>query len=131
MIMKPKLLLAAALTTILLCGASCATGNGANATTAAPVDAITTEIYPVKDIVFARKTAATVETRDAYMQLADLVQNLREATDPKYWATDGASIRSEDSGYIEVKASPAMQRMVEQVLADVRSFQAKRQGARG
>ncbi|MCC7065808.1 MAG: hypothetical protein IT456_23575 [Planctomycetes bacterium] len=103
---------------------------------------ITTEIYPVKDLVFKRTQFLPPKIRDipgegsddvprtggegedpvSFIEIADLVNNVKEATDPKYWETDGVEVRSEDSGFLAVKASPEMQKQVQQVLSDMRRF---------
>jgi general secretion pathway protein D len=103
---------------------------------------ITTEIYPVKDLVFKRTQFLSPKIRDipgeaaedtprtggegedpvSFIEIADLVNNVKEATDPKYWETEGVEVRSEDSGFLAVKASPEMQKLVQQVLQDMRRF---------
>jgi type II secretory pathway component GspD/PulD (secretin) len=103
---------------------------------------ITTEIYPVKDLVFKRTQFLPPKIRDipgdgsddtprtggegedpvSFIEIADLVNNVKEATDPKYWETDGVEVRSEDSGFLAVKASPEMQKQVQLVLSDMRRF---------
>jgi type II secretory pathway component GspD/PulD (secretin) len=103
---------------------------------------ITTEVYPVKDLIFkqtvflppriltipgeaADDTPRTGSEDEAVagIELADLVTALKDATDPKYWETDGVEIRPEDSGLLSVKASPEMQARVISVLTDMRRFQ--------
>lgn len=104
---------------------------------------IETQIYPVKDLVFKRtqflppairdipgedagdtpRTGGEGEDPVAGIELADLVTNLKDATDPKYWETEGVEVRAEDSGLLSVKASPEMQARVQRVLADFRNFQ--------
>lgn len=126
MIRKPGLPLAAFLT-ILMCGAACSTTNAVAPKSAD--SAITTQIYPVKDLVFARTPVAALgrgETEGAYIQIADLITNIREATDPQYWETEGTAIRAEESGFLQVEATPAMQQQVAQVLSDMRRFAAKK-----
>lgn len=130
----------------MLCAASCSTAGAPSATGPVPV-AITTEIYPVKDLVFDRtqflppsirrvpsepnatapRTATEGGSPGAFIQLADLVTNLKEATDPTYWGRNGAEIDAEDSGFLAVKASPVMQQQVATVLADMRRFAANKQ----
>lgn len=104
---------------------------------------IESQIYPVKDLVFKRTQFLPPQIRDipgedagdtprtggegedpvAGIELADLVTNLKDATDPKYWETEGVEVRAEDSGLLSVKASPEMQAKVRRVLADMRNFQ--------
>ncbi|MBL8755433.1 MAG: hypothetical protein JNK15_19185, partial [Planctomycetes bacterium] len=103
---------------------------------------IVTEVYPVKDLIFkqtqflppkiltipgeaADDTPRTGSEDEAVagIELADLVTSLKDATDPKYWETDGVEIRPEDSGLLSVKASPEMQARVNSVLTDMRRFQ--------
>ncbi len=103
---------------------------------------IVTEIYPVKDLVFKRTQFLPPKIRDipgestddvprsggegedpiAYIEIGDLVNNLKEATDPAYWETDGVNLSAEESGFIAVKASPEMHQKVLLVLNDMRRF---------
>ncbi len=104
---------------------------------------LTTEIYPVSDLVFQRTQFLPPKIRDipgedgfddvprtggegedpvSYIEIADLVTNVREATDPIYWDGDGVEIRAEDSGFLAVTATPEMQAQVETVLNDMRRF---------
>lgn len=103
---------------------------------------ISTEIYPVKDLVFKRTQFLPPKIRDipgetndetpraggegedpvSFVEIADLVNHVKEATDPKYWDTEGVELKSEDTGFLAVKASPEMQKQVQQVLADMRKF---------
>jgi len=76
---------------------------------------VTSEVMPVKDLVFPGAGSAP----PFYASMNDLVANLKEATDPNYWR-DEAGITGEDSGYLAVKASPRMQQQVKQVLTDIR-----------
>jgi len=105
-----------------------------------------TMIFPVKDLMFGGgkflppriRMTPGVSRHDtqrpgsdrgdpiAYGNLPDLVANLKQATDPSYWRRGGAEIRSEDSGYLLVKASPEMQQQVERVLADMRALVSNR-----
>ncbi len=104
---------------------------------------IVNRIYPVKDLVFKQtqflpprvqtipgegtddtpRTGSEGEDPVAGIELADLVTTLKEATDPKYWETDGVGITAEESGLLSVKASPSMQDQVVGVLRDMRRFQ--------
>jgi len=102
------------------------------------------EIHPVQDLVFKRSQFLAPRIRDIPgedqdetpraggegedpiegIAIADLVQNLKDATDPKYWETEGVEIRAEEaSGLLSVKASAEMQARVRRVLADMRNFQ--------
>ncbi|MCA8950324.1 MAG: hypothetical protein KDE27_12535 [Planctomycetes bacterium] len=103
---------------------------------------LTTEVYSVKDLVFQRtqflpprirdipgedtddipRTGAEGEDPVSYIEIADLVTSVREATDPLYWDGEGVEIRAEDTGFLAVTASPAMQAQVEAVLNDMRRF---------
>ncbi len=103
---------------------------------------IQTEIYPVKDLVFKRtqflpptirdipgedtgdvpRTGGEGEDPVAYIEIGDLVNNLKEATDPAYWETEGVEVRAEDSGFIAVTASPEMHERILLVLNDMRRF---------
>lgn len=105
---------------------------------------ILTEIYPVRDLIFKHtqflppsiqgipgeeagdvpRTGGEGDDPVAGIELPDLVNNLKEATDPKYWESEGVEIRAEDSGLLSVKASPEMQAKVIQVLSDMRRFAA-------
>jgi hypothetical protein len=109
MIRIAKALLVASLAAVVLVGASCATS------TAPTANEITTRIVPVKDLVFVKPEP------DGLIQLAALVDILKDATDADYWRRPGVGIDAEPSGLLAVKASPAMQERVGQVLADLRA----------
>ncbi|MCA8974354.1 MAG: hypothetical protein KDC98_06510 [Planctomycetes bacterium] len=101
-----------------------------------------TEIYMVKDLVSPRTQFLPPKIRDipgeefddvprtggegedpvSYIEIADLVTNIKDVTDPAYWESDGVEIRSEDTGFLAVKCSPEMHRQVENVLRDMRRF---------
>lgn len=101
---------------------------------------IVNDIYPVKDLVFKHTQFMPPRIRDipgensddtprtgsegddpiAGIELGDLVTNLKEATDPKYWESEGVAINAEDSGLLSVQASPEMHTKVKQILADMR-----------
>ena len=103
---------------------------------------ILTEIYPVKDLVFKRtqflpptirdipgedagdvpRTGGEGEDPVAYIEIGDLVNNLKEASDPAYWETEGVDLRAEESGFIAVTASPEMHEKILLVLNDMRRF---------
>ena len=120
-----RLVLAASLTAAILCSASCSTTSRSTASSK-PGD-VTTQVLTVKDLVFpAAPAAANAPTPPAWISLEHLAANLREATDPKYWATEGVGIRTEASGYVEVTANARMQEQVVQVLADMRELVAKK-----
>ncbi len=105
---------------------------------------ITNEVHPVKDLVFKRTTFLPPRIRDlpgsdaakddtpptggeaeekvAFIEIADLATNIKEATDPKYWEGEGVEIRTEETGYLIVKASPQKQKEVAAVLTGMRRF---------
>lgn len=103
---------------------------------------IVNHVYPVKDMVFKHTQFLPPRIRDipgessddtprtgsegddpvAGIELGDLVTSLKEATDPKYWESEGVAINAEDSGLLSVQASPEMHAKIEQVLADMRKF---------
>ncbi|MEQ1633001.1 MAG: hypothetical protein ABL997_11560 [Planctomycetota bacterium] len=102
---------------------------------------IQSDVYDVKDLVFKRTEFLAPRIRDipgsgdtddspraggegddkvSFIEIADLVTNVQDATDPAYWGTEGVGITPEDTGYLLVKASPTMQKLVAGVLADMR-----------
>ena len=105
---------------------------------------LTTEVQTVKDLVFKRTqflpprirdlpggdsskddtptTGSEADEKVAFIEIADLATNIKEATDPKYWEGEGIEIRTEETGYLIVKASPKMHKQVTKVLADMRRF---------
>lgn len=103
---------------------------------------IQSQIYPVKDLIFKEtqflpprirdipgdtaddtpRTGSEGEDPVAGIELADLVTTLKDATDPKYWETEGVEVRPEESGLLSVKASPEMQALVQSTLDDMRRF---------
>ena len=115
----------------ILCSAACKTTSEVGPTKLGG-DAITTTIYPVKDLVFSRApvdASGRGEPEGAWIQIADLIANIKNATNPNYWETEGTAIRAEDSGYLQVEATAAMQQQVAQVLADMRRFASKQDRA--
>ena len=104
---------------------------------------IVTKVIPVKDLVFKQTQFQAPVLRDipgeqapetprsggegedpvAGIELADLVTALKDASDPKYWETDGVAIQPEDSGILSVKASPEMIARIESLLTDMRRNQ--------
>ena len=104
---------------------------------------IVSRILPVKDLIFKQTQFLPPRIRDipgegtddtprtgsegddpvAGIELADLVTVLKEASDPKYWETEGVEIRPEDSGFLSIKASPEMQTRVKSLLDDMRRNQ--------
>lgn len=106
---------------------------------------IQSEVYNVKDLVFKRTQFLPPRIRDipgsegstsedtpraggegddkvSFIEIADLVTNIQDATDPAYWGSEGVGITPEDTGYLIVKASPTMQKQVASVLSDMRRF---------
>jgi len=104
---------------------------------------IVSKVIPVKDLVFKQTQFQAPVLRDipgeqtpetprsggegedpvAGIELADLVTALKDASDPKYWETEGVAIQPEDSGILSVKASPEMIARVESLLTDMRRNQ--------
>ncbi|MBL8722476.1 MAG: hypothetical protein JNK49_00435 [Planctomycetes bacterium] len=110
---------------------------------------LSTEIYPVKDLVMKHKQFLAPRIRDipgesnnntedsprfgseaedpiVFVELDALKKHVEDATDPKYWAdaeaNGGCVITTEESGFLVVKASPELQKQVQQILADMRRF---------
>jgi type II secretory pathway component GspD/PulD (secretin) len=104
---------------------------------------IVTKVIPVKDLVFKQTQFRAPVLRDipgeaqsetprsggegedpvAGIELADLVTALKDASDPKYWETEGVGIQPEDTGILSVKASPEMIARIESLLTDMRRNQ--------
>jgi general secretion pathway protein D len=104
---------------------------------------IVSKVIPVKDLVFKQTQFQAPVLRDipgeqtaetprsggegedpvAGIELADLVTALKDASDPKYWETEGVAIQPEDSGILSVKASPEMIARIESLLTDMRRNQ--------
>ena len=104
---------------------------------------IITKIVPVKDLIFKQTQFLPPRIRDIPgeaaddtprtgsegddpiegIAIADLVTVLKEASDPKYWETDGVEIRPEDAGLLTIKASPEMVAKVQGLLQDLRRNQ--------
>ncbi len=104
---------------------------------------IVSEVYDVKDLIFKRAVFLAPRIRDipggdsnddspraggegdeklSFIEIADLVTNVKDATDPAYWESEGVSVNPEESGFLVVKASPEMQTRIASVLADMRRF---------
>lgn len=106
---------------------------------------IVAQVHPVKDLVFRRtqflpprirdipggdvgfdetpRTGGEGDEKISFIDIADLVQNLKDATDPAYWDSgDTVEITPEETGYLVVKASPEMHRRIQGVLDDMRRF---------
>lgn len=104
---------------------------------------ILSQIYDVKDLVAKRTEYLPPRIRDipgsdsgddspragsegdekySYIEIQDLADNIKAATEPTYWDGDGVSVNGEESGYLIVKASPDMQGRIARVLADIRRF---------
>lgn len=101
-----------------------------------------TEIYGVKDLVFKRAQFLPPRIRDipgeqaddtprtgsegddpvAYVALDVLQTTLKEATDPKYWETEGVQFNIEETGFLTITASPEMHEKVRKVLSHMRRF---------
>ena len=90
--------------------ACAAPGNSEQAT----ASTATTELFPVKDLVFATKDQA------ATLPIGDLVQALAQATGLSRLPSDSYAIDAEASGIIRVTASADMQNKVQIVLKDMR-----------
>lgn len=106
---------------------------------------LSTELYPVKDLVFKHTRFQAPKIRDipgesnsddtprqggeeddpvVFIEIADLVTAVKDATNPQYWADaqDGEDIRAEETGFLAVKASPEMHQQVQRILQDMRRF---------
>ncbi len=104
---------------------------------------IQSEVYDVKDLVFKRTQFLPPRIRDipgsegsgsddtpraggegddkvSFIEIADLVTNIQDATDPPYWSSEGVGITPEETGYLIVKASPSMHKQVASVLSGMR-----------
>lgn len=104
---------------------------------------IQSEVYDVKDLVFKRTQFLPPRIRDipgsegsgsddtpraggegddkvSFIEIADLVTNIQDATDPAYWSSEGVGITPEETGYLIVKASPSMHKQVASVLSGMR-----------
>lgn len=104
---------------------------------------IQSEVYDVKDLVFKRTQFLPPRIRDipgsegsgsddtpraggegddkvSFIEIADLVTNIQDATDPAYWSSEGVGITPEETGYLIVKASPMMHKQVASVLSGMR-----------
>jgi type II secretory pathway component GspD/PulD (secretin) len=69
------------------------------------------------------RTGGEGDEKTTFIELDKLASNLKEATDPTYWDTDGGGkIDQSESGYLIVTANPTMLGRVETILNDLRSF---------
>ena len=95
---------------------------------APPPEAMTTQVHDVRDLTLPRPQVppATDEPAEPFVEIANLVSNLVAATDTQYWQAEGTAIRTEESGYLQVTASPRMQGQIQKVLADLRVLAAKK-----
>lgn len=123
-----RLALAATFAAAVACGSSCSTAPGSTATDAPDSEVMTTQVHDVRDLTLPRPQVppATDEPAEPFVEIANLVGNLVEATDPKYWQGEGTAIRIEELGYLQVTASPRMQAQIRHVLADLRVLAAKK-----
>lgn len=89
-----------------------------------------TEFLPptIKDIPtgenesFVSRTGGEAEEKQFFIEIDELVSNLKRHTDFAYWDTDGPKIDQIESGYLLVKASPSMHRKVAEFLNDMDRF---------
>lgn len=79
--------------------------------TAKREDAIVTESYAVRDLVFGA---------NAMTKTSDLAETIRLATEPTYWRESNRSLAVEDSGVLMVSANSDMHRKVAAILRDMR-----------
>jgi hypothetical protein len=86
----------------------------------APTPELVTVPYPVQDLVHAQGPDA-----EPFMSIADLAQNMKDATDASYWEGEGTAIRLDETDVIAVTASQPMQQRVVTFLGDVRRFARK------
>lgn len=69
------------------------------------------------------RTGGESDEKIAYVEPDTLVANIKDATDPTYWDTEGGGkMEYADGGYLLVTANPAMQRKVASYLDDQRRF---------
>lgn len=86
-----------------------------------PDGAMTTQLYDVKDLVHPREAAGADDDADRF-PVADLMQNLEDATSPEFWDREGARPSTDDEQHevLKVVATADMHRKVEGVLHDIR-----------
>ncbi len=71
----------------------------------------------------APRTGGEGEDKTFFVELDTLVANIKDATDPNYWDSEGGgSIDQAESGYLLVTANPDMQARVDKILDDLRRF---------
>lgn len=69
------------------------------------------------------RTGGESDEKIAYVEPDSLVNNIKDATDPTYWDTEGGgTMEYVDGGYLIVMANPAMQRRIAGFLDDQRRF---------
>jgi Flp pilus assembly secretin CpaC len=69
------------------------------------------------------RTGGEGEEKTFFVEMDNLVLNIKEATDPTYWDSEGGGkIDQAESGYLLVTANPAMQKRVDGILEDLRRF---------
>jgi len=105
--------------------------------------ALESNTYDVRDLVFKRtqflpprirdipsdtdsgdtpRTGGEGEDKVAFVELDQLVSNIKEATDLKYWEGEGVDLKPEDQGYLVITASREMHQRIRTVLEDMRRF---------
>ena len=76
-----------------------------------------------EDLDDTPRTGGEGDEKTVFVELDKLASNLREATDPTYWDSEGGGkIDQAESGYLIVTANPEMLRRIESILTNLRSF---------
>ncbi len=69
------------------------------------------------------RTGGEGEEKTFFVEMDGLVSNIKDATDPNYWDTEGGGVVDQvEQGYLFVIANPQMQARVRRILEDMRSF---------
>ncbi len=68
------------------------------------------------------RTGGESEEPIAYIEIDTLVTNIKDATDPAYWESEGVSMDQVESGYLLIVANPEMHRKVAKFLEDMDRF---------